>query len=353
MKEFGNLLEELLKETTLFPGENILFEVFFNPASGVLSSHKKHNELLQSMKGLSHRYEGELEYAKSAPARSIEVNMHQTQSRSQSLKAILKGVDRLTKVAESCRPVLVLAGGDGFHKDCITEIIQRNSADLGKFILYRLPLGTGNDTPLETDVAKALNILFTQNDEKKDSLISVSAKGRERDYALNVTSFGLDAYVGLFTEKWKGKISGDIYKVLVDFAALFYDFYHRTRISTITVFPSEKKRPPVYIKKRVFLNVFGRKGHTTYGGDKKILPGSENLMVTGYFHIPGRIMLKGMFMKGTHTKLKRVDFFNSDKMILDYPVPLLMELDGEVTHLKRDNFPVTIERLPHWLRVLN
>jgi diacylglycerol kinase family enzyme len=361
MRDFGALLESLLYETTLFPGEDILFEVSFNPASGTLASPHRQNYLLKAMEEMSSRYEGEKEYGKSALPRSITVNMHPTQSREDSLTSVLEAVDRLKEYGRGGGPsenrrraVLILAGGDGFHKDGITEIVKRDITDLEKFILFRLPVGTGNDTPFERDLIKALSLIFTETLPVKDSLISVSAEGRNSDYALNVVSFGLDAFVGLFTEKLKGRIKGDIYKIMVDVAALFYDFYHRTRISHVSIcLEGSGSNKTIDIKKRVLLNVFGRGGHTCYGGGKKILPRSENLMITGFFHIPGRVMLKGMFMKGTHYPLKRVSFFHARSMTLKYPSPLLMQLDGEVTLLEKENFPVKVEKLSHKLSVLN
>lgn len=351
MSRFGSLLAKLISQTTLFPGEDVLFEVFFNPASGVLASRAKRAKLIASMEMLIRRYDQEKEYARSAPRRGVEVNTHPTRSRRESLESILSGVDRLSAYNRG-RAVLLLAGGDGFHKDALTEIIRRRPKDLDRFILFRLPLGTGNDTPLETDPIKALDILFTHNRPRKDSYLEITTRSGDVDYALNVASYGLDAYVCLLTERWKGRIRGDIYKVMVDLSTLLYDFYHRTAGSKLTV---TTPRGDEVIEKRILMNVFGRKGATTYGGGKKILPGEENLLVTGFFGIPGRIMLKGLFMKGGHHsgRFRRVDFYRAEKTLLSYPAPLLMELDGEVRRLVKEDFPVTIELRKDLLTVLN
>ncbi|MDC7224300.1 MAG: diacylglycerol kinase family protein [Spirochaetales bacterium] len=343
-------LRSVLEHSGLFPGEELLIEVFLNPASGLLA-RSEGREKLESLLG-------EVDRGEVPEGRGLTVTIHEPAGREECLAALEKASAGL--LAFPGKAVLLTAGGDGFHRDCLAYLLQTSPSVLDKIILFRLPLGTGNDTPLQTDPAQAVRLLAGQGSVKRESLIQVDTARGKRDYALNVASFGLDAFVCLLTEKWKGRIGGDIYKVMVDLSTLFYDFYHRTRVSRITLFPDfdssgeEKGGPPKTIEKRVLIHVFGRRGDTRYGGGKRILPGPENHLITGMFHLPGRIMLKGLFMKGGHWPgRKKVDFFRTKKMILSYPARLLMELDGELTLLEKEDFPLVLTRLDSRLRVLN
>ncbi len=342
MREFSRSLETFLKGTSLFPDEDLHMEVLLNPASGILSQEKRWRPFLDFIE--SHSRE-------ESPGRTVDVRITIPENREKNFSALEEGVARLK--AQSGRALLITAGGDGFHRDCLIHLLQIEPRALESLILFRFPLGTGNDTPLVTDPREALQLFLKPIEPVPDHLIQVTTARGITDYALNVASFGLDAFVCLLTEKWKGRLKGDIYKIMVDVSTLFYDFYHRTRVSRLTLY-GEGEENPLIIEKRILMNVFGRRGHTDYGGGKKILPGPENHLVTGMFSIPGKIMLKGLFMKGGHWPGRRkVNFFFTEKMVLDYPAPLLMELDGELTRLGKEDFPLTLTREAHRISVIN
>ena len=357
MTDFLGILESCLKKTRLFPGEDLMIEVFLNPAAGLLGDKKRLDALLASWEKIPPLQNEE------NPERTVSVEIHRTESREENLREIVRAVEKLEQFSQgtdggtSPRSLLLTAGGDGFHKDCVTHLLREKPRAFRNIILFRLPLGTGNDTPLVTDPLKALTLLREGVQPVADSYIRTEIADGTVDYALNVVSFGLDAYVCLLLERWKGKVKGDIYKVMVDISTLLYDFYHRTQVSRLTLFVGEgdsRDVHPVKIEKRILINVFGRRGQTTYGGGKKILPGPENHLVTGMFRLPGRIMLKGLFMKGRHWPGgRRVSFFRTEKMVLDYPAPLLMELDGEVVYLQKEDFPLTLTRVDGEILVLN
>ncbi len=357
MTDFLGILESCLKRTRLFPGEDLMIEVFLNPAAGLLGDKKRLDALLASWEKNPPLQIDE------SPERTVSVEIHRTGSREENLREIVRGVGKLeqfsreTEGGKSHRSLLLTAGGDGFHKDCVTHLLKEMPLAFRNITLFRLPLGTGNDTPLVPDPLNALNLIREGVQPVADSYIRTETARGEVDYALNVVSFGLDAYVCLLLERWKGKVKGDIYKVMVDLSTLLYDFYHRTRVSRLTLFVREGDSGdvhPVRIEKRILINVFGRRGLTTYGGGKKILPGPENHLVTGMLRLPGRIMLKGLFMKGRHWPGgRRVSFFRTEKMVLDYPAPLLMELDGEVVYLQKNDFPITLTIVEGEIHVLN
>lgn len=349
MTDFPGLLDQLIKGTKLFPGENLSFYVFYNPLAGIFQSPKRAESLLKGMEEMA-------SHVNKTQKREIRISYNLTKGREETLKTLVylvKGL-KVTPSTPTERHILLLGGGDGFHKDGCTALMQEDSQLLKKVVLFRLPLGTGNDTPFIPQALKALEILSTGGEIIHDSLIRVTPTGLPVDYSINVASFGLDAYVCLLKEKWQRRVKGDIYKVMVDLSTLFYDFYHWTRVSELIITLKGEDKPLV-IRQKVLLNVLGRKGYTTYGGGKKILPGEENHMVTGMIHTPGRIWLKGLFMKGLHGKRenKNINFYHTEKFTLNYKHSLLMELDGEITALGKENFPITLEVLPNQLRVLN
>ena len=356
MTDFTGLLERIIKYTRLFPGEDLMIQVFLNPAAGLLRDGKRLAGLISTIESAQTEIPPDAAYCEE---RTLVVEIHRTESREESLDALKRAAKELVRFSsekEGRRSLMLTAGGDGFHKDCVSHLLSVYPESLSEIMLFRLPLGTGNDTPRITDPAEALALLAGGGEVIRESYIRVETARGDIDYALNVASFGLDAFVCLLLEKWKGKLKGDVYKIMVDLSALFYDFYHLTRTSALTLFPSSDgpEEEPVVIKKKILMNVFGRKGGTTYGGGKKILPGPENHLVTEMFHLPGRIMLKGLFMKGGHWPgRKRVSFFETEKMILRYPAPLLMELDGELVRLEKEDFPVTLSRVDGEILAIN
>lgn len=332
LKDFIYLLERALKIGSPFPKERVAMEILINPAAGSLRKKGKRSRLIKSISQWMASQE-------ERPAHEgLNIQLHLTDSTTHAQDWACKILAGLVQEGWAQRKIIVLAGGDGFHKDVITSLMQRYPELLHELILFRLPLGTGNDGADGESITDTLDILTHPARKLWRPCLEVRSKGLPTDYCLNIASFGLDAYVCLLTERWK-KLPGDIYKFMVDLSILFYDWIYPIRESRLELSYQGKSR---ILKDSYLLTVLGAKGYSTYGGKKYILPNSNNLMLTQKVSLIKRILHKGRFLRGTHGELPFVGYYHADRLVLHYPDRLLMELDGEVTHLKKENFPVEL-----------
>jgi len=66
----------------------------------------------------------------------------------------------------------------------------------------------------------------------------------------------------------------------------------------------------------------------------------------------GNFKIKGPISAGQHSKFREVQLFSADRLILEYPGPLLFQSDGEVTRLEAADFPLAFEIVKGAYRVL-
>ncbi len=327
-----------------FPGKRSSLEILINPQAGSIKNSSKLRAIIQELK------QWQTGRTK-PPGRELHLQIHLTETRSHAQQRALTRVESILEDQWSQEKILVLAGGDGFHKDICSALMRQNSEALKKMYLLRLPLGTGNDASDCSSLTEALDILSGPCRISLRPALSVKAKGLPVDYAFNIVSFGLDAYVSELTEKWKNRMKGDIYKIMVDLSVLFYDKKYPIKESSIKLISPQGEIS--YIRGKMLLTVIGGRGKSSYGGNKNILPDEHNVLLARNLPIWRRILLKGAFMKGHHIGLPQAEFYNANKMELNYPQdPLLAQLDGEVLALNGGNFPVIVEKIPRTLRVL-
>ena len=142
-----------------------------------------------------------------------------------------------------------------------------------------------------------------------------------------------------------------IYRFFASVAVLFYELFYPLREWNIMISKSdggiEKRRG------RYLLNIFGRKGDTTYGGGMRVLPGKENYLLTQPLSLLKKIRLKSLFYRGAHRHLPSMEFFLSDRVEMSYDGLILMALDGEVVTLRPEDFPLVIKKIPDVLTILH
>lgn len=345
--EFLNFFRQIAQTCRIFPGETIAIEVLINPASGFFKNERTFRKIRAQMHSA----------LKGADTRSrsfdeaVSVRFHETQSPHTLAEQVLPVVRTLASDIGVGRKILVLAGGDGFHKDIGQIIMKSDPALLMKIILLRLPLGTGNDTSDVSTMTEVCRLFLSPGNVKNENAILFQTASGTHHYAFNVVSFGLDAFICQLTNLFKERILGDIYKVMVDIATLFYDSFHKTEELCISI---HTEKGPVRVKGRYLMNVFGRRGGVTYGGRRPILPGTENYYLMTFFGLLKRLQYKPKIMTGRHQNLPEASFYSAKSVVLEsYPRHLLAELDGEVLHLYPEHFPVTVTQIPGCLRVLS
>jgi diacylglycerol kinase family enzyme len=205
------------------------------------------------------------------------VRFHETESRSHAGEKAVELVRNLAETTKNGRRVLVTAGGDGFHNDVCTALLLTVPDIMKDIVLFRLPMGTGNDNADAATVEEAFAILGSAVGTKKDTVIEARTARGAVHYAFNVVSFGLDAYVCELTNKMKN-LAGPraVYKIFADVGVLLYEKLWPLKPWSLTVSGpggTEQRHG------RFLLTVFGRKGDTRYGGGMKVLPGEENFLL--------------------------------------------------------------------------
>jgi diacylglycerol kinase family enzyme len=214
-------------------------------------------------------------------------------------------------------------------------------------------MGTGNDGADARELDRALDFLM------KDPVIRfqralelrVSTPGKGPFLAFNILSVGLDAFVTHMTNKMKGSLPGDSYKLWVDLAALFYDRIYRVGFSDVRALDAEGREVKAFREKLLLLAV-GESGRRTYGSDKRILPDERNVCALRQMPLLRKLALKGLFSTGEHVTKKESLLFSARRVEFSCEYPLLAQMDGETVLLEKKDFPASIELSEPLLPVL-
>ena len=345
IRDFAAITRRLLHGSELFIEKGAMVEVLVNPASGLLKWGPAHRQMMRHLKRLA-----DARSTSETPRTGLEVRFHETESREH---ACLKAVELARDLASSKKPrkrLIILAGGDGFHNDISTALLRNVPNIMNEVILFRLPMGTGNDNADAATVEEAFAILGSASGTRKDALIEVRTAGGAVHYAFNIASFGLDAYVCELTNRMK-TLAGPriIYKIFADVGVLVYEKLWPLKPWKITISGPDGR---VVREGRFLLTIFGRKGDTRYGGGMKVLPGKENFLLVHPLSILGIMRIKPLFYRGAHRGLPIAEFFNADELELIHDGPILMETDGEVVKLEEVDFPLNLKRIPDVLTIL-
>jgi len=345
IRDFAVITRRLLMNSRLFYGEEAIVEVLVNPASGLLKPGSAHRRMMRHLNRLADTRSGSR-----AAGPGLELRFHETESRDHAGK---KAVELARSLVSSDKPgkrLIILAGGDGFHNDISTSLLREVPEIMKKVILFRLPMGTGNDNADAATVEEAFAILGSASGIRKDSIIEVQTARGAVHYAFNVTSFGMDAYVCELTNRMKA-LAGPkvIYKIFADVAVLIYERIQPLKPWKITINGPGGK---TVREGRFLLTIFGRKGDTRYGGGMKVLPGEENLLLVQPLSLMGIMRIKPLFYRGAHRGMSIAEFFKADEVELTHDGPILMETDGEVIPLELNDFPVKLTRIPDVLTIL-
>ena len=160
--------------------------------------------------------------------------------------------------------------------------------------------------------------------------------------AFNILSVGLDAYVTHMTNRMKGKLPGDSYKLWVDIASLLYDRLYKVDFIDVKAF-NEKGREVLVLREKLLLLAMGISGKRSYGAQKKILPDDRNVCGIKQMPLLRKLVLKELFSKGTHIHKPEAILCNARKVEFSALYPMLAQMDGEAVLLEKQDFPAVIE----------
>ncbi|HKL84996.1 MAG TPA: diacylglycerol kinase family protein [Treponemataceae bacterium] len=245
--------------------------------------------------------------------------------------------------------LIVTAGGDGTSLDVQAEltsaVFEQNRRELiSKVCLLRLPFGTGNDGSDGRTLDDSLRLLTESSVFAKTSAIRVYSEKTPYTvtYAFNIASLGLDAFVTHMTNRVKRVSPGDMYKLWVDIACLFYNRLYKVDTMTVDAFMSDET-PVISYSEKLLLQVMGVSGKRTYGSNQKILPDDRNICAAREMSLRRKLLLKKHVREGTHTSFPEMIVFSADRLVLHYSQKILIQFDGEARLLTPADFPLVME----------
>jgi len=239
--------------------------------------------------------------------------------------------------------LIITAGGDGTSLEVLTSLYHAPAELREDFVVLRLPMGTGNDGADTWEVDKALDLILEPTALRRQRAVRLrTASGKGPFLAFNILSVGLDAFVTDMTNKMKGKLPGDSYKLWVDVSSLLYERLYKVDYIDVHALDEAGKEVKAFREKLLLLAV-GESGKRTYGSHKWILPDERNVCAIKQMPFFRKIALKELFYHGTHIDKPEAILWNASSVELSSRHPLLAQMDGEAVLLDEKDFPAVIE----------
>jgi diacylglycerol kinase family enzyme len=239
--------------------------------------------------------------------------------------------------------LIITAGGDGTSLEVLSALYHASAELRSAFAVLRLPMGTGNDGADAWELDAALALLMEPSGIRLQRTLRLvtSTPGKGPFLAFNILSVGLDAFVTHMTNRMKGNLPGDSYKLWVDIAALLYDrIYH---VGFMDVRATENGKEARSFREKVLLLAVGESGRRTYGSHKRILPDDRNVCAVKQMPLLRKLALKGLFASGEHINKPESILFNATRIEFSGEYPILAQMDGETVLLEKGDFPAAIE----------
>ena len=360
-EEFGASLSEICSRSPLAQGRPLLWTIIANPKAGgyaIKSRWKKHHAMLEEC----------VKRAKNNPLRK-DAGPSKTALREggetgplglvltkaaghagEITAALLKeaadaDTQAVPAAGKTSRPfyLIVCAGGDGTSLEVLTALYHAPAEIRENVVVSRLPMGTGNDGSDAWELDDSLKLIMERAKLKKQRALKLStSSGKGPFLAFNILSVGLDAFVTHMTNKMKGKLPGDSYKLWVDLASLFYDRIYKVGYMDLRA-RDERGNEVKALREKLLLLAVGESGRRSYGSHNWILPDERNVCVLKQMPLFRKLALKGLFAYGTHIDKPEAILWSARAVEFSPQYPLLAQMDGETVLLEGKDFPATIE----------
>jgi len=340
---FGENILKLARHAALWPGESFHIDLILNYKAGGFTSRRRFAEHVRAVE----QFVGELSESGRAP-RETSAGIYFTEYRGHArdiAQEIVLGTN-----GDERRRLVISAGGDGTHGDLMSVFLHADPAIRERLCVFRMPFGTGNDGADAKTVYQACTLLATATTFSRANAVRVTAAGREPLYAFNIASIGIDAYVTDTTNKLKGLVPGDIYKVIADAATLFYEPVYKVRPMKLEFTDPSGARTE--LEGRFILLAVGTSGHREYGNGKRILPTEDNLCAIRRVGLIRKLEMKKRVYNGTHIGQDITESAGAQRVEIRYEGRVPMQLDGEAVWLDADDFPLVMEVTTETLAVL-
>jgi diacylglycerol kinase family enzyme len=363
-EEFGSLLSEICLHSPLAAGRPLFWTIIANPKAGgftIKSRWDKHLAQLNECKERAAKNPvreccGPSETARREGGLSAEQGLVFTKAQGHAKEITSALISEASKAAENTekRPFyfIVTAGGDGTSLEVMSALFGASEKTREDFAVLRLPMGTANDGADSFFLDEALNLIVEPPALVKQRAIRLrTASGKGPFLAFNILSVGLDAFVTHMTNKMKGKLPGDSYKLWVDVSALFYDKIYKVGVMDVKS-ADEQKKEEITLNEKLLLIAVGESGRRCYGSQNWILPDDRNVCVIKQMPMLRKLALKGLFSSGTHADKKEAVLWNSSRIEFKSQYPLLAQMDGETVLLEGNDFPSVIELTEPMINIL-
>jgi diacylglycerol kinase family enzyme len=351
IEEFAVKMEEICSHALLAPGQPLSWTIIANPKAGgftIRSRWRRHHDTLTAY---AEKAGNNPPRAGSGPSKTAQetgsLGVIPTRWPGHAGKIVRALLDEAgSEAASRTRPfhLLVTAGGDGTSLEALAALYGASEALRSRFAVLRLPMGTGNDGADAWELDKALDLLiYPSRIEKTRALrLRTATAGKGPFLAFNILSVGLDAFVTHMTNKMKGKLPGDSYKLWVDIASLLYDRLYRVGPMDVRAL-DEAGRTVTSFREAVLLLAVGISGRRTYGAHKRILPDGRNVCAVRQMPLFRKVALKGLFTTGGHADKPESRLFTASRVEFRGEYPILAQMDGETVLLLKEDFPAAIE----------
>ncbi|MDR1802132.1 MAG: diacylglycerol kinase [Treponema sp.] len=357
--EFGSFVSEICAHTLLAGDRPLFWTIIANPKAGGFTIHSRWKKHYAMLSECVKRARKNPLHEKSGPSSAVPecspAGLVLTRAAGHAVEITGSLVDDAAKASsEAVRPfnLIITAGGDGTSLEVLTRLYHAPEEIRRDFAVLRLPMGTGNDGSDTWYLDKALDLLIEPSEVRRQrALRLVTASGKGPFLAFNILSVGADAFVTHMTNKMKGKLPGDSYKIWVDVASLFYDRIYKVGFVDVRSMDEQGKAVKSFREKLLLLAV-GESGRRTYGSHNWILPDDRNVCVLKQMPVFRKLRLKTLLKNGTHVDTPEAMLWNASAVEFSSQYPLLAQMDGETVLLKEGDFPARIELSPPVIPVL-
>jgi len=348
-EEFGSLLSEICSHSPLAGDRPFFWTIIANPKAGGFTIKSRWNKHFAQLNECKHRaaknpvreFCGPSETARREGGSGAERGLVFTRAQGHAKEITEALIGEASKAAANTgkRPFyfVITAGGDGTSLEVMSALCGAGENIREDFAVLRLPMGTANDGADSFFLDEALNLIIESPALVKQRAVQLrTASGKGPFLAFNILSVGLDAFVTHMTNKMKGKLPGDSYKLWVDVSALFYDKIYKVGVMNV-------KSDSITLNEKLLLIAVGESGRRCYGSQNWILPDDRNICVIKQMSMFRKLALKGLFSSGTHADKKEAILWNSSRVEFKSEYPLLAQMDGETVLLEGNDFPAIIE----------
>ncbi len=249
--------------------------------------------------------------------------------------------------------LVMTAGGDGTSLETLVSLMQLPPERRARYIVLRLPFGTGNDGSDGRELGASLGRFLGPCEIATMPAMSIrrAVAAKETLWTFNIASFGADAFIADMTNKLKTSFPGDSYKIWVDVASVLYDMIWPSHPIGIKAYSGAGKLIKDFTRDCLLVAV-GVSGRRQYGSNKAVLPDDDNVCVLSRMSLFRKLAVKGPIYTGKGRALSEVELFQARRIVFEHDSALLFQADGEVWRFEAEDFPAEFEILPDSYQVL-